>query len=89
MDSREIESEVLNFSAGVAKLGFIYGDELEERRLKTGDIYVIPAGSVFYLVNIGVDQRLHVICSIDSSTRFGDTDTFQVYIYIHLYSFTS
>ncbi|CAL5211306.1 unnamed protein product [Lathyrus oleraceus] len=62
---------------GVAKLGFIYGDELEERRLKTGDIYVIPAGSVFYLVNIGEGQRLHVICSIDSSTSFGDSDTFQ------------
>ncbi|XP_058735043.1 vicilin-like seed storage protein At2g28490 [Vicia villosa] len=62
---------------GVAKLGFIYGDELEERRLKTGDIYVIPAGSVFYLVNIGEGQRLKVICSIDSSTRFGDSDTFR------------
>ncbi|XP_004505960.1 vicilin-like seed storage protein At2g28490 [Cicer arietinum] len=58
---------------GDAKLGFIYGDELEERRLKTGDIYVIPAGSVFYLVNIGEGQRLHLICSIDPSTSLGDT----------------
>ncbi|PNY02685.1 vicilin-like protein antimicrobial peptides 2-2-like protein [Trifolium pratense] len=58
---------------GVAKLGFIYGDELEERRIQTGDIYVIPAGSVFYLVNIGEGQRLHVICSIDPSTSLGHT----------------
>ncbi|WJX44211.1 hypothetical protein P8452_31216 [Trifolium repens] len=58
---------------GVAKLGFIYGDELEERRIQTGDLYVIPAGSVFYLVNIGEGQRLHVICSIDPSTSLGDT----------------
>lgn len=58
---------------GVAKLGFIYGDELEERRIKTGDLYVIPAGTVFYLVNIGEGQRLHVICSFDPSTSLGDT----------------
>ncbi|KAL5056039.1 hypothetical protein RYX36_036721 [Vicia faba] len=73
-----LDSNLIIFvGRGIAKLGFIYGDELEERRLKTGDIYVIPAGSVFYLVNIDEGQRLHVICSIDSSTRFGDSDTFQ------------
>ncbi|KAG4974114.1 hypothetical protein JHK82_031023 [Glycine max] len=61
---------------GEAKLGFIYDDELAERRLKTGDLYMIPSGSAFYLVNIGEGQRLHVICSIDPSTSLG-LETFQ------------
>ncbi|KAL2328651.1 hypothetical protein Fmac_022078 [Flemingia macrophylla] len=61
---------------GEAKLGFIYEDELAERRLKTGDVYVIPAGSAFYLVNIGEGQRLNIICSVDPSTHFG-LDTFR------------
>ncbi|KAK7262356.1 hypothetical protein RJT34_29925 [Clitoria ternatea] len=57
---------------GEAKLGFIYDDELAERRLKTGDVYVIPAGTAFYLVNTGEGQRLHIICSIDPSTNSGE-----------------
>nr|KYP68483.1 Vicilin-like antimicrobial peptides 2-2 [Cajanus cajan] len=61
---------------GEAKLGFIYDDELAEKKLKTGDVYVIPAGSAFYLVNIGEGQRLNIICSIDPSTHLG-LDTFQ------------
>lgn len=77
-------NENFNLDAGDAKLGFIYGDELEERRLKTGDIYVIPAGSVFYLVNIGEGQRLHLICSIDPSTSLGDTFQVHVSIISHL-----
>nr|AFK48280.1 unknown [Lotus japonicus] len=52
----------------------MYGDELSERRLKTGDLYVIPAGSAFYLVNLGEGQRLHIICSIDTSTSMDDTN---------------
>lgn len=61
----------------------MYGDELSERRLKTGDLYVIPAGSAFYLVNLGEGQRLHIICSIDTSTSMDDT--FQV----RVHNFTS
>jgi len=68
----------LKLVAGEAKLGFIYDDELAERRLKTGDLYMIPSGSAFYLVNIGEGQRLHVICSIDPSTSLG-LETFQVH----------
>ena len=68
-------ASVLN--AGEAKVGFIYKDQLAERRLKIGDVYRIPAGSAFYLVNSGEGQRLHIICSIDTSEslRFG---SFQV-----------
>jgi uncharacterized RmlC-like cupin family protein len=84
LKSLEKLSEILNLDAGVAKLGFIYGDELEERRIQTGDLYVIPAGSVFYLVNIGEGQRLHVICSIDPSTSLGDT--FQVHAFIKFFT---
>lgn len=52
-------------------MGFIYKDELAERRLKSGDVYRIPAGSAFYLVNTGEGQRLQIICSIDTSESLG------------------
>ncbi|XP_061359031.1 vicilin-like seed storage protein At2g28490 [Gastrolobium bilobum] len=63
---------------GEAKLGFIYKDELAERHLKIGDVYVIPAGTAFYLVNIGKGQRLQIICSIDTSESIG-VDNFQAF----------
>ncbi|CAL8999453.1 unnamed protein product [Prunus brigantina] len=56
---------------GEAKVGLIYRDELGERRLKSGDVYRIPAGSPFYLVNTGEGQRLHIICSLDTSESLG------------------
>jgi len=61
-------------------VGFIYKDKLAERDLKKGDVYQIPAGSVFYLLNTGEAQKLHIICSIDpsESLRIG---IFQVCIY--------
>ncbi|KAJ9188891.1 hypothetical protein P3X46_000246 [Hevea brasiliensis] len=60
-------SLIIFIRRGEAKIGLIYKDELGERRLKSGDIYHIPAGSAFYLVNTGEGQRLHIICSIDQS----------------------
>lgn len=63
--------------AGEATLGVICKDEFGERKLKAGDIYWIPAGSVFYLLNTGRGQRLHVICSIDPTQSLG-FETFQV-----------
>lgn len=63
--------------AGEATLGVICKDEFGERKLKAGDIYWIPGGSVFYLLNTGRGQRLHVICSIDPSQSLG-FETFQV-----------
>ncbi|KAK7312541.1 hypothetical protein VNO77_36472 [Canavalia gladiata] len=72
-----LDSNLIIFiHTGDAKLGFVYDNELAERRLKTGDVYVIPAGSPFYFVNIGESHRLHIICSIDPSTNLG-VDTFQ------------
>lgn len=44
-----------------------------------GDIYRIEAGSAFYLINGAEGQRLHVICSIDTSQSLG-SHTFQVCI---------
>lgn len=55
--------------AGEARIGHIYKDELAERNLKTGDIYRISAGSVFYIVNRAEGQRLQIICSIDIATE--------------------
>ncbi|KAJ7982099.1 Vicilin-like seed storage protein [Quillaja saponaria] len=64
-------SLVIFIRRGEVKLGFIYKDSLAERRMKTGDVYHIPAGSAFYLVNTGEGQRLHIICSIDPSESIG------------------
>ncbi|MBA0790638.1 hypothetical protein Gohar_015274, partial [Gossypium harknessii] len=36
---------------GEARVGCIYKDEMVERRLKIGDVYHIPAGSTFYILN--------------------------------------
>ncbi|KAK8952889.1 Vicilin-like antimicrobial peptides 2-2 [Platanthera guangdongensis] len=50
---------------GEGKIGWIHKDNLVERRLKPGDVLRIPAGSAFYLVNIGKGQQLQIICSFD------------------------
>ncbi|RDX92544.1 Vicilin-like seed storage protein, partial [Mucuna pruriens] len=72
-----LDSTLIMFvRSGEAKLGFMYKDKLEERHLKMGDVYQIPAGSAFYLVNIEKAQKLHVICSIDPSESLG-IDIFQ------------
>ncbi|EXB98567.1 Vicilin-like antimicrobial peptides 2-2 [Morus notabilis] len=73
-------SLIIFIRRGEAKLGFIYKDQLAERRLKIGDVYRIPAGSAFYLVNTGEGQRLHIICSIDTSESltFGSFQSFFV-----------
>ncbi|KAM7280118.1 hypothetical protein ACFE04_007252 [Oxalis oulophora] len=64
-------SLILFVRQGEAKVGNIYRDDLVERSLKMGDIYRIPAGSVFYLINTAEGQRLHVICSIDTTESIG------------------
>uniref|UniRef100_A0A803M7Y5 Cupin type-1 domain-containing protein n=2 Tax=Chenopodium quinoa TaxID=63459 RepID=A0A803M7Y5_CHEQI len=64
-------SLILYIRRGEAKLGFIYDDKLSERKLKNGDVYRIPAGSTFYIVNTGETERLTIICSIDPSEGLG------------------
>jgi mannose-6-phosphate isomerase-like protein (cupin superfamily) len=61
-------------------VGFIYEDDLAEKELKKGDVYLIPAGSAFYLLNTGEDQKLQIICSIDPSESLG----LGVYQVIHI-----
>ncbi|CAL4922523.1 unnamed protein product [Urochloa decumbens] len=56
---------------GEVKVGYVYKDELVERKLKMGDVLHIDAGSTFYMVNTGKGQRLQVICSIDASDSLG------------------
>ncbi|RHN75889.1 putative rmlC-like jelly roll protein [Medicago truncatula] len=53
---------------------------LTERDLKKGDVYQIPAGSAFYLLNTGEAQKLHIICSIDpsESLRIGIFQSFYI-----------
>ncbi|XP_030441766.2 vicilin-like seed storage protein At2g28490 [Syzygium oleosum] len=62
---------ILFVRRGEAIIGAIHKDGLVERRLKIGDIFGVPAGSAFYLVNIGEGQRLHIITSIDTSESLG------------------
>ncbi|GMY10648.1 vicilin-like seed storage protein [Fagus crenata] len=64
-------SLIIFIRKGEAKIGLIYKDELGERWLKSGDVYHIPAGSAFYLVNTAEGQNLHIICSIDPSESLG------------------
>lgn len=71
----EVKSALIS---GEAKLGFVNKGKLARRRLKMGDVYQIPAGSAFYIVNIEGDQKLHIICSIEPSESLGD-DVFQVH----------
>ncbi|OIW15764.1 hypothetical protein TanjilG_04299 [Lupinus angustifolius] len=56
---------------GEAKVGFVCKSTMVEKHLKMGDVYRIPAGSAFYLVNTMEDQRLHIISSIDPSESIG------------------
>ncbi|KAE9600615.1 putative rmlC-like jelly roll protein [Lupinus albus] len=62
---------IIFLRSGEAKVGFVYKSKLVERHLKMGDVYRIPAGSAFYLVNTMKDQRLHIISSIDPSESMG------------------
>ncbi|KAK1322357.1 hypothetical protein QJS10_CPA03g01291 [Acorus calamus] len=64
-------SLILFIRTGEVKVGWIHKDEMVEKQLKTGDIYQIPAGSAFYLLNTGHGQRLSIICSIDVSNSLG------------------
>ncbi|XP_008782665.2 vicilin-like seed storage protein At2g28490 [Phoenix dactylifera] len=64
-------SLILFVHRGEARIGWIYEDNMVERRLKMGDIIHIAAGSTFYMVNTGKGQRLQIICSIDTSESLG------------------
>ncbi|TYJ43799.1 hypothetical protein E1A91_A03G178300v1 [Gossypium mustelinum] len=67
---------ILFIHAGQATVGLIYKDHMVERELKNGDVYQIPAGSTFYILNTEESQRLHIICSIDPSESL-NMGTFQ------------
>ncbi|XVE59776.1 hypothetical protein DITRI_Ditri05aG0074200 [Diplodiscus trichospermus] len=69
-------SLILFVRTGEARVGCIYKDQMVERRLKIGDVYQIPAGSTFYILNPGEGQRLHIISSIDPSESL-NLGTFQ------------
>ncbi|MBA0711813.1 hypothetical protein Golax_010959 [Gossypium laxum] len=58
---------ILFVHTGQATVGLIYKDHMVERELKNGDVYQIPAGSTFYILNTEESQRLHIIYSIDPS----------------------
>ncbi|CAN6295189.1 unnamed protein product [Urochloa humidicola] len=67
-----LDSNIILFvRRGEVKVGYIYKDELVERKLKMGDVLHIDAGSTFYMVNTGKGQRLQIICSIDASDSLG------------------
>ncbi|CAK9174415.1 unnamed protein product [Ilex paraguariensis] len=69
-------SLILFIRIGEARIGHIHKDELVERRLKSGDVYRIAAGSAFYMENTAEGQKLHIICSIDTSESL-ERNTFQ------------
>ncbi|WOK99844.1 vicilin-like seed storage protein [Canna indica] len=57
---------VLFVRRGEVEVGWIHKDELVEKKLKRGDVNVIPAGSSFYAVNAN-SERLQMVCCIDTS----------------------
>ncbi|KAH1098629.1 hypothetical protein J1N35_015550 [Gossypium stocksii] len=67
---------ILFVHTGQATVGLIYKDHMVERELKNADVYQIPAGSTFYILNTEESQRLHIICSIDPSESL-NMGTFQ------------
>ncbi|VAH90725.1 unnamed protein product [Triticum turgidum subsp. durum] len=67
-----IDSNLILFvQRGDVKVGWIHKGGLVEKQLKMGDVLQIDAGSIFYMVNTGKGQRLHIICSIDASDSAG------------------
>ncbi|URE31485.1 Cupin [Musa troglodytarum] len=56
---------------GEVKVGWIHKDELVERKMRRGDVNVIPAGSTFYIVNTHRGDRSQMICSIDTTQSMG------------------
>ena len=77
-----------NIVAGEANVGLVRQHELGERQLKAGDLYRIPAGSTFYMQNIGEGQRLQLILSIDTSDslRMGTLEVHGSFLNHHAYS---
>lgn len=53
---------------GSAKFGWVHNGDFIEKNLKMGDVYRIPGGSVFYLLNTDKGQRLHITCGLDTSS---------------------
>ncbi|KAK4363141.1 hypothetical protein RND71_018382 [Anisodus tanguticus] len=70
-DDDDQQVNIRRTSNGETRIGHIYKDDFAERRLKEGDVYSIRAGSAFYLVNPTEGQRLHIICSISTSSSLG------------------
>jgi hypothetical protein len=67
------------------KVGYVYKDELVERKLKMGDVLHIDAGSTFYMINTGKGQRLQIICSIDASDSLGFGPPYLVSVLHYIY----
>uniref|UniRef100_A0A7N0ZT31 Cupin type-1 domain-containing protein n=1 Tax=Kalanchoe fedtschenkoi TaxID=63787 RepID=A0A7N0ZT31_KALFE len=61
---------ILFVHQGQAKVGSICQDELVERGLSEGDVFRIPAGSAFYILNKH-SETLNIVCSIDMSDSLG------------------
>ncbi|RZS23472.1 hypothetical protein BHM03_00056422 [Ensete ventricosum] len=57
---------ILFVRRGEVEAGWIHKDEMVQRKLKRGDINVIPAGSPFYIANTN-SERSHMVCGIDTS----------------------
>lgn len=68
---------------GHAKLGWIYKDKMVEKRLRAGDVTVIPAGSAFYVINYCGKHRLEIIASIDAAEQNQGYNYFEVSIQFH------
>ncbi|PKA51119.1 Vicilin-like antimicrobial peptides 2-2 [Apostasia shenzhenica] len=71
---------ILFVRSGKMKVGWMHKDKVVERRLKSGDISLVPAGSTFYIVNTCDQHKLQIIASIEYSQTltFGSYQSFFV-----------
>eukprot|EP01018_Ginkgo_biloba_P037371 Gb_30035 [translate_table: standard] len=52
---------------GKARVGWVRKNDLVERNVKRGDIYRIPAGSLFHIFNTDKEERLRLFGILDTS----------------------
>ncbi|XP_002984436.2 vicilin-like seed storage protein At2g28490 [Selaginella moellendorffii] len=73
-------SLVFYVQKGDAMIGSIRGESTVKKDLKRGDVYTVPAGAVFYVLNANEDEKLELIGIFDTSrgSRSGKLQSFFV-----------
>ncbi|KAJ7536028.1 hypothetical protein O6H91_12G054300 [Diphasiastrum complanatum] len=68
---------VVYVQQGKVRVGWVKDDQLNQEDMEIGDVFVIPGGTVFYLLNTDVGQRLRVFGLLDTSESLDKRGRFQ------------